>query len=181
MSDSPEAPRTPIAPTTLSQPHSFRPSTIAASAKRATAQRSKLAKRSKKQKQKQKQKQTKTATSSLLEPEYIESSASEEELEEENESSKGEITLDGRVFRKATDFALWKKRTKTSHVQDKDKGFEIVDFKTGSRHYYCVECYDKRKDKNYVPFIVKGTSNITHYWKQKHGIDSKGKPIQTLS
>ena len=117
----------------------------------------------KKQKQKQKRKQTKTATSSLLEPKYIKSSASKEELEEENESFKGEITLDSWVFHKATDFALQKKRTKTSHVWDKDKGFEIVKVKTNSRYYYCVECCDKRKDKNYVPFIVKGTSNITHH------------------
>ncbi|KAN0085430.1 hypothetical protein V8E54_001897 [Elaphomyces granulatus] len=71
--------------------------------------------------------------------------------------------------------------TKTSHIWDKDKGFEIVDVKTGKRHYYCVECCDKAKNENYVPLVVKGTSSITDHWKRKHGIDAKGKPIQTPS
>src|SRR5947209_6667996 len=87
--------------------------------------------------------------------------------------------LNGWLFRKATDFTSRRKCSKTSHVWDKDKGFEIIDIKTGSRHYYCIECCDKRKDVNYVPFIIKGTFNITDHWKRKHGINNKGKPIQT--
>jgi hypothetical protein len=60
-------------------------------------------------------KQAKATTSSILVPEYVESSASEEE-QEENEPSRGEFMLDGRVFQKATDFASRKRHTKTSHV-----------------------------------------------------------------
>src|SRR5438270_10955239 len=89
--------------------------------------------------------------------------------------------LNGRLYRKATDFTSRRKRSKTSHVWDKDKGFEIVDVKTGSRHYYCIECCDKKKDENYVPFIIKGTSNIVDHWKKKHGINRKGKSIQAPS
>lgn len=145
-----------------------RPSTIVISAKRATSQRFKpvkpIAKRTKK-------------IASLLTPKYVESSASEEETEKD-EPSGGKFTLNGRVFRKATDFATVRKRTKTSHIWGKDKGFEIVDVKTGKRHYYCIQCCDKEKDESYVPFLVKGTSNITHHWRIKHGIDAKGKPVQ---
>jgi hypothetical protein len=148
----------------------MRSSTIATRAKRTTSQRLKPAKRS--------TKRTKKTASSILVPKYIESSASEEE-KEEKEPSRGEFTLDGRVFRKATDFASGRQRSKTSHVWDKDKGFEIIDIKTNSRHYYCIECCDRRKDKNYVPLIIKGISNITDHWKSKHGIDRNGKPIQT--
>src|SRR5271170_7109987 len=149
---------------------SLRPSTIATSAKPTTSQRLKPAKRS--------TKRTKKTASSILVPKYIESSASEEE-KEEKEPSRGEFMLNGRVFRKATDFASRRQRSKTSHIWDKDKGFEIIEVKTGSKHYYCIECCDKGKDENYVPLVVNGISNITSHWETKHGIDSKGKPIQT--
>ena len=149
---------------------SLRPSTKATSAKRTTSQRLKPTKRS--------TKRTKKTASPVLIPKYIESSASEEE-KEENEPYRGEFMLGGQVFRKATDFASRRPRSKTSHIWDKDKGFEIIDVETSSRHYYCIECCDKRKDKNYVPLIINGISNIIDHWKSKHGIDSKGKPIQT--
>jgi hypothetical protein len=150
---------------------SLRPSTTGTSAKRTTSQRLKPAKRS--------TRRTKKTASSILVPKYIESSESEEE-KEENEPSKGEFMLNGRVFRKGTDFASRRRqRSKISHIWDKDKGFEIVDVKTGSKHYYCIECCDKKKDENYIPFAINGISNITGHWKTKHGIDSNGKPIQT--
>lgn len=117
-------------------------------------------------------------TASLLTPHYIESSASELEEDEKKDKLSEEFTLDGRVFRKATDFANRRRRTKTSHIWDKGKGFEIVDVETNKRHYYCIECCDNEKDKSYIPFVVKGTSNIIDHWKKKHGIDEKGQPIQ---
>src|SRR5271155_1474283 len=116
---------------------SLRPSTIATSAKPTTSQRLKPAKRS--------TKRTKKTASSILVHKYIESSASEEE-KEEKEPSRGEFMLNGRVFRKATDFSSRRQRSKTSHIWDKDKGFEIIEVKTGSKHYYCIECCDKGKD-----------------------------------
>lgn len=140
---------------------SFRPSTKATSAKHAISQRLKPAKRS--------TKRTKKTASPILVPEYIESSASEEE-KEENEPSRGEFMLNGRVFRKATDIASRRPRSKTSHIWDKDKGFEIIDVKTSSRYYYCIECCDKGKDENYVPLVIKGISNITGHWRKKHGM-----------
>ena len=174
MSDS--SPRVLCVPATPVR--SLRPSTILViSAKR---QRDRLIKPAKPPTKRTKKKKI----ASLLMPQYIESSASEledEEGEEEKDRPSGEFKLNGRVFRKATDFANRRRRTKTSHIWDKDKGFEIVDVKTGKRHYYCVECCDKAKDENYVPLVVKGTSNITDHWKKKHGIDAKGKPIQTPS
>jgi membrane carboxypeptidase/penicillin-binding protein PbpC len=107
----PRAPSTPAAPATSSRPHLLRPSTIAASAKRAIPQRPKRAK------PKRTTQQAKKTASSILTPKYVESSASEEEeKEEENEPSRGEFTLGGRVFRRATDFASRRKRKKTSHL-----------------------------------------------------------------
>jgi hypothetical protein len=170
----PRAPSTPAAPATSSRPHLLRPSTIAASAKRAIPQRPKRAK------PKRTTQQARKTASSFLTPKYVESSASEEE-EEDNEPSRGEFTLGGRVFRRATDLASRRKRKKTSHIWDKDKGFEIIDVETGSRHYYCIECCDKEKDEDYTPFAIKGTSNIINHWKKKHGIDTKGKPVQMSS
>ena len=150
----------------------LRPSTIAASAKRAVPKHPKRAK------PKRTTKQAKKTASTILIPEYVESSASEEEEEEENEPSRSEFTLDGRVFRRATDFAFKKKRKKTSHVWDKDKGFEIIDVKANSRHYYCIQCCDKDKDEDYTPLAVSGTSNLIQHWKSKHGIDKDGKPVK---
>ena len=165
MSDSPrKIPRAPATPV-----RSLRPATILViSAKRQRPRKKAKAptKRSKK-------------TASLLAPHYTESSASEvEEDEKTDKRPSKEFTLDGRVSRKATDFANHRKRTKTSHVWDKDKGFEIVDVKTKKKHYYCIECCDNEKDKSYIPFVVKGITNITEHWKKKHGIDEKGQPIQ---
>ena len=112
---------------------------------------------------KQATKKTVRHASSILNPQYIESSTSEEEGEGENEPSKHEFTLGGQLFRRAADVASRGKRKKTSHVWDKDKGFEIIDVKTSSRHYYCIQCYDNEKDEDYIPFAIKGTSNlITH-------------------
>jgi hypothetical protein len=175
----PEPPSTPAAPS--SQPHLLRPSTIAASAKRAIPQRPKQAKAAKpKRTTKQATKKTARRASSILIPEYIESSASEEEGEEENEHSKDEFMLGGRRFHRATHFASRGKRGKSSHVWDTDKGFEIIDVKTGSKHYYCIQCCDKEKNENYIPFIVSGTSNLIDHWKRKHGIDKNGKPVKSL-
>jgi hypothetical protein len=169
------APSTPAAPATSSGSRLLRPSTVAASAKRAVPQRLKGAK------PKRTTKQAKKTKSSLLTPKYVESSASEEEEEEVNEPLRGEFTLGGRVFRRATDFASRQKRKKTSHIWDKDKGFEIVDVQTGLKHYYCIVCCDKEKDEEYTPFSVKGISNIIGHWEKKHGIDKDGKPIQKSS
>jgi hypothetical protein len=170
----PSTPSNPATPATSSRPRRLRPSIIAPSVKRAIPQRPEQAK------SKRTTKQAKKTAISILTPKYAESSASEEE-EEENEPSRGAFRLGGRVFRRATDFASRRKRKKSSHIWDKDKGFEIIDVKTGSRHYYCIECCDKEKDKDYTPFTVKGTSNIIHHWKKKHGIDKNGKPAQTPS
>ena len=158
-------------PSTPAGPRLLRPSTIAASAKRPISQCPKRAM------PKRTTKQVKKTASSILTPKYVESSASEPE-EEENEPSRGEFTLSGRVFRRATDFASRGKRKKTSHIWDKDKGFEIIDVKTGSRHYYCIQCCDKEKNEDYTPFAVKGISNIIDHWKTKHSIDKNGKPVQ---
>jgi hypothetical protein len=180
----PRAPNTPTTPTTSSRPHLLRPSTIAASAKRAILQRPKRAK------PKRTTQQTKKTASSILTTKYVESSASkeeekeqekEQEKEKENAPSRGEFTLNSRIFRRATNFASRRKRKKTSHIWNKDKGFEIIDVKTGSRHYYCIKCCNKEKDEYYTPFAVKGTSNIIDHWKKKHGIDNKGKPVQISS
>jgi hypothetical protein len=171
------APKTPsisAAPTTPSQPaRSFRPSTIAASAKqrRATARRLNFAKVSTKRK-----KRPAGIQNDPLPSEYEECSTSEEEVEEII-VSEGEFKLNGRIFRKAAEIASGRQRKKISHVWDKDKGYEIVEVKTGKRHYYCIQCCDNEKDESYVPFIIKGTSNITEHWKNKHGIDKTGKPV----
>jgi hypothetical protein len=77
------------APTTLVTKRSFQPSTIAISAKHATSQRLKLAKRSTGH-----IKQAKTTASSILVPKYIESLAFKEE-QEENEPSRGKFKLNG--------------------------------------------------------------------------------------
>jgi hypothetical protein len=97
MPDPPQAPTpsTPAAAATPYRPRFLRPSTIAASTKCAIPQRPKQAK------PKQTTKQVKKTPISILTPKYIESSASEEE-NEENEPSRCEFTLDGRVFRRAT-------------------------------------------------------------------------------
>ena len=124
---------------------------------------------------------SKKAAAPIHSPEYVGSSSSEEEEEQEeneNEPSEKEFTLDGRVFRRVTDFAFRGKRKKTSHIWDKEKGFEIVDVKTGSKHYYCIQCCDREKDERYTPFTVKGTSNIIRHWLEKHGIDKDGKPVR---
>lgn len=162
------APRAPSTPATPANLRALRPSTIAASAKHA--QRPRPAK--------QTIKQTKKNTSPTLTRKYVESSSSEDD-KEEIEPSRGEIVLHGRVFRRADHFASRVKRRKTSHVWDKDKGFEIVDVKTGSKHYYCIECCDRQKDDTYVPLVTKGTSNIVDHWKRRHNIDQNGKPMQT--
>jgi len=101
---SPQAPTTPVAK------RSFRPSTIAISAKRATSQHLKLAKRSTGY-----TKRANTTASSILVPKYTESSVSEEE-QEENKLSRGKFKLNGRVSLKAIDFASRKRRIKTSYV-----------------------------------------------------------------
>lgn len=75
---------------------------------------------------------------------YEECSTSEEEVEEII-VSEGEFKLDGRIF---AEIASGRQRKKTSHVWDKDKGYEIVEVKTGKRHYYCIQCCDNEKDKS---------------------------------
>src|SRR5436189_153017 len=163
-------------PPTTPRSHLLRPSTIAASAKRTVPQPPKRAKP--KRTAKQAKKKTARPSTTLI-SEYVESSASkEDEEEEEDEPSGSEFTLDGRVFRRATSFASKKNRKKTSHVWEKDKGFEIIDVKTKSRHYYCIQCCDKEKDENYTPLAISGTSNLILHWKSRHGIDKDGKPVK---
>jgi hypothetical protein len=134
------------------QTRSLRPSTIAASAKRrggrTTARRRNATKA----------KRATTTAAAVVSSDYEECSTSEET--EEARPSRGEFVLDGRCFRRVADIASGGRRKKTSHVWDKDKGYEIIDVKTGLKHYYCIECCDKEKDESYIPFVVKGTSNI---------------------
>ena len=82
-------------------------------------------------------KRPKRAASPILLPEYIESSSSEEESDDDKPSAS-EFTFGGRVFRRATDFATQPKRAKSLYVWAKDKGFEIIDVKAKTRHYYCI-------------------------------------------
>jgi len=178
-------PPPPETPATNTRSRTLRPSTVAASAKRPIPSLPQRLERAKPSKPKQtrkskhtKSKHAKKATSPILIPQYVESASSEEE-DDEDEPSTSEFTFHGRVFRKATDFATRQKRTKSSHVWDKDKGFEIIDVKAGTRHYYCIQCCDKEKDEYYAPFAVdNGTSSVTKHWKTKHGIDKDGNPVK---
>ena len=91
----PDPPPRPPSTPTASRPHLW-PSTVVASAKRAIPQRPKQAKAAKpKQTTNQATKKTVRRASSILNPQYIESSMSEEEGEGENEPSKHEFTLGG--------------------------------------------------------------------------------------
>jgi hypothetical protein len=186
MSDPlPPPPETPAANT---RSRTLRLSTVAAGAKRpvpslpqhrAKPSKPKQTTKSKHTKSKHtKSKHAKKAASPILIPQYVESASSEEEGDED-EPFGSEFTFRGRVFRRATDFATQQQRQKSSHVWDKDKGFEIIDVKAGTRHYYCIQCCDKEKDEHYAPFAVdNGTSSVTKHWKTKHGIDKHGNPVK---
>ena len=141
MSDPlPPPPETPAANT---RSRTLRLSTVAASAKRPVPSLPQRLERAKPSKPKQttkskhtKSKHAKKAASPILIPQYVESASSEEEGDDDiDESSINEYTFGGRVFRKASDFATKQKRdvSKTSHIWDKDKGFEIIDVKTQTR------------------------------------------------
>lgn len=175
MSDPlPPTPETPAA----TRSRILRPSTVAASAKRPVPSLPQRLERAKPSKPKQTKKHAKKAASPILIPEYVESASSEEEVDDD-EPPRSEFTFGGRVFRRATDFASRRKRQKSSHVWDKDKGFEIVDVKARTRHYYCIQCCDKEKDAYYAPFAVaNGTSSVIKHWETKHGIDKDGNPVK---
>jgi hypothetical protein len=176
MSDSLHPP--PETPAASTRSRTLRLSTFAASAKRplpSLPQRPKA--KPSKPKQTTKLKHAKKTTSPILIPEYVESASSEEEGDDD-ESSGSEFTFGGRIFRRATDFAAQRKRQRSSHVWDKDKGFEIIDVKARTRHYYCIQCCDKENDEHYAPFAVaNGTSSVIKHWKTKHGIDKDGYPV----
>src|SRR5579871_1761897 len=175
MSDPlPPPPETPAANT---RSHTLRPSTVAASAKRPGPSRPKRSKQSK-PKQTTKSKRAKKPASPILIPEYVESASSEEESDDDQPSSD-EFTFGGRVFRRATAVATRRKRQKSSHIWDKDKGFEIIDVKALTRHYYCIQCCDKEEDEYYAPFAIdNGTSSVNIHWEKKHGIDKNGNPVK---
>ena len=131
--------------------------------KRTTTQRSK--------------KTTSTSTTTEL-PTYIESdlSASEREVRDHQPEL---ITVHGRKYYRASHIASkLKKKSKTSHVWEEEKGFKIIDMETKTKHYYCIECLDNKTDPIYAPLVVNKLTNITNHWQAKHSVDSKGNAIK---
>ena len=110
-------------------------------------------------------KKSKTVADAATIIEYIESE-SEVEVEAKDALTLSQqpspIFIRGKTYYRATDFASKsKKKEKTSHVWWKDHGFEIVESEHQTRHYYCCECLDRKKDPTYSPLVISGISNIT--------------------
>jgi len=134
-------------------------------------------------------KKSKTATDAASIIEYIESEY-EVEVEAEDVSVLSQqlkspsplpIFIRGKTYYRATDLASKsKKKEKTSHIWWKDHGFEIVETEHQTRHYYCCECLDRKRDPTYSLLVISGISNITLYWKMKHNIDKDGLVVKKL-
>lgn len=96
------------------------------------------------------------------------------------------IFLHGRKYFKSEDLATKRegKTKKTSHIWDKEKGFEIIldvthENKTSApaKFYYCCLCLDKNKDLTYKPLSVNGISSIHSHFSKKHGLDKDGNKV----
>ena len=87
-----------------------------------------------------------------------------------------EINVHGEIYHKVDDFARkGRGKKKSSHIWK--KGFEMVHVEKGTKHYYCTLCLDERRETNYKPLVINGTSSIHAHFRSKHGIDQAGNVI----
>lgn len=82
------------------------------------------------------------------------------------------LTIHGEKYYKAEDIANKKSKKKTSHIWK--RGFEIAHAGSGTRHYYCCMCLDERKNLQYKPIRLNGTSSIHWHFQSVHKIDKSG-------
>ena len=100
------------------------------------------------------------------------------------------IVLHGRKYYKSEDSATKRvgKTKKSSHIWDKEKGFEIIldvthETKSSAptKFYYCCLCLDKNKDPTYKPLSVNEISSIHSHFLKKHGLDKDGNKVDHSS
>lgn len=72
-----------------------------------------------------------------------------------------------------------KRKKRTSHIWDVEKGYEVIDVETRKRHYYCCRCIDINKDAAYIPLALHGNSSVLFHWETTHMIDKNGDPIKS--
>lgn len=77
------------------------------------------------------------------------------------------IIVHGEKYYKAVDLAGKRKgRKKTSVIWD--HGFAIVNVESGTRHYYCCLCLDKKEDPKYTPLVLAGNSSALAHYRSQH-------------
>ena len=112
----------------------------------------------------------------LSEDEQLAEGRSSESAEPEIIVIKGE-----EYYRKDALAQKGKGKRKASQIWEEDKGFEIVNVKTGKKHYYCRICLDQLKDPSYKPLVVDGNSSVHTHFLRIHKINKEGMPIREES